>query len=820
MKRTSVAVCLSCLICLAYVSTPTPRVSAQATAGANDARTLRLAGLKAVVNVRRDARGVPYVEAANEDDLYFAQGYVTAGDRLWQMDLLRRTARGELSEIFGAAALEEDKRQRVYGFAQLSQAMEASLPSDARRALEAYARGVNAYIDSLDAKSLPAEFRLLQYRPRPWTVADSLVVGKNLAEALTTSWQTDLVRASLADLPPDKRAALLPEVSPLDVLVVGRDRTKAKGPERSATKSTTFLNVGAETLGAASEAAQSSERTLARVGLYAEARAASNNFVVSGARTKSGRPMLENDPHLSASAPSIWYMTHLSAPGLRVAGVTVPGAPGVIVGHNERVAWGVTNLGADVQDVYVEKFDPQNPRRYQTPQGWRDAEVRREEIRVRRNPASPETEVVPFDVTVTRHGPVFLEREGARYSLRWSALDPQSQEFAGLFALGRTHDWKEFTRALGSYNGPSLNFVYADADGHVGYYGAGRVPVRKSGDGSLPYDGATDAGEWTGYVPFAQLPHLFDPPSGLIVTANQRVTGGDFPIFLTHEWAQPYRARRILDLLQTRRKLTAEDLLAVAGDNYSFGGATFARGVVAATTELTPAAEADPLAGKWQAALAELKAWDGMMSPDSRAAVVAAQMRAAFRRRILNAALGAERARNFSWDNLDVLLDRLVIERPAGWLPSEFRSYAELLRACYADARQALTQRIGEDELRWTWGNWAQVRFPHPLAAVPVVGQQFMLKPFPQSGSGYVSGVGPTVNAGSFVSMRMVADLGDWDATRQGIAPGQSGDPSSPHWSDQLADWRAVTPQVFRFGPAAVRAAATETLVLTPAGTR
>src|SRR3712207_1561202 len=251
-------------------------------------------------------------------------------------------------------------------------------------------------------------------------------------------------------------------------------------------------------------------------------------------------------------------MIHLSAPGLRVAGVTAAGTPGIIIGHNERVAWGLTNLGPDVQDVYREKFDPQNPRRYMTPEGWREAEVRREEIKVRKSPATPETETVAHEVLVTRHGPVVLQRGGEAYALRWTALRPDSEEFGAFYPLNRARNWREFQDALAAYRAPTMNFVYADVDGHIGYYGAGQVPVRRSGDGSLPYDGATDAGEWQSFIPFAELPHVFDPPSGIIVTANSRVVGRDYPHYLTNHWAPPTRARRILDLLTAKKRLTAD----------------------------------------------------------------------------------------------------------------------------------------------------------------------------------------------------------------------------------------------------------------------
>ncbi|MGB7924305.1 MAG: penicillin acylase family protein [Pyrinomonadaceae bacterium] len=810
MKRRPIVLCLTLCLSLATLAASLPiRAQQQTLPQANT--TLRLAGLRESVTVRRDERGIPYIEAANETDIYFAQGYVTASDRLWQMDLLRRSARGELAEIFGKSVLDEDKRHRIYGFAKVAEAEVAGASVQARVILEAYARGVNAFIASRDAKSWPLEFLVLQYTPRPWTPADSLLVIKMFAEALNTTWDTDIMRAALAGLPAAKRDALLPETSPLDVLVVGRDRAKRKGATAGPRpRPSTVQASDAATLRALAEIKETTARSLERIGLYAERLAASNNWVVSGARTASGKPLLANDPHLPSSAPSIWHMAHLSAPGLRVAGVTAPGLPGITIGHNASIAWGFTNVGPDVQDLYIEKFDTANPRRYMTPAGWREAEVRREEIKVRKSFISPETETVMLDVTVTRNGPIIFEKQGVRYALRWTALDPKLNEAEGFQGLNLARNWQEFRAAVSRYTGPMQNMVYADTDGHIGYYAAGRVPLRKSGDGSLPYDGGGDAGEWTGYIPLDKLPHLFDPPSGIIVTANQRIVGNDYPYHLTHEWAAPYRARRIHDLLQAKQKLTAEDFRAIQGDTYSIPGHLFAREAVK-TARAGAAISGDD---KWRETLRLLEEWDGHVKASSRAAALAATMRTAFSRRIFEAALGADLAKEYDWSNDDTLIDRIITERPREWLPKEFKDYAELLRACHTEARSTLTERLGADETQWTWGGFTQARFPHPLAGAPLIGERFLIPPFPQNGSG---GNTVTVNVGRHVSMRLIADTKDWDKTQQGIAPGQSGDPSSPHWKDQLDDWRAVTPRAFPFTSAAVESAAKETFILAPA---
>jgi penicillin amidase len=484
--------------------------------------------------------------------------------------------------------------------------------------------------------------------------------------------------------------------------------------------------------------------------------------------------------------------------------------PGVILGHNDRVAWGFTNVGPDVQDLYVEKFDPANAKRYQTPSGWQDAVIRREEIKVRKGYMSAEHDVVTHEVTVTQHGPIIFEGDGKRYALRWTALNPAKNNGDLQYALNRARNWKEFNTALESFTAPTQNIVYADVDGHIGYHAAGVIPIRKSGDGSVPYDGSTDDGEWTSYIPISKLPTLFDPPSGIIVTANQRIVGTDYPYFLTHSWAQPYRARRIFELLSEKPKLSIEDFRRVLGDVYAIAGVTFTREVVKTLRpKVTPTEE------KLWVTLDAFEKWDGQVDAESNVALIASQMRLAFRSRVLRAALDPDLTRTYGWANFDTTLDRILKEQPAAWLPKEFATYADLLRASYDDAIRNLTNNLGPDQTKWTWGEQVKARFPHPLSAAPLIGAQYTVPPFPQNGTGGL--IGATVNVGASVSMRLIADTSDWDKSQQQIALGESGLPKSPHWSDQLADWRAVTPREFPFTPAAVSKATKQTLVLEPA---
>ena len=804
MKRQFTTVSLTLSLCLSTLlasGAPTP-ARADGADKQTKRSTIRIAGLRADVIVRRDDRAIPYIEASNEEDLYFAQGYVLASDRLWQMDLLRRTASGELSEVLGPSTLEEDKRRRKFGFATLAEQVAGRLSRPVRLALQSYARGVNAFIESIDQKDLPREFRTLGYKPRPWRPADSLVIGKLFAESLSTSWHTDLVRAALAGLPKERRDQLLLRTSPLDVVIVDSDRAGKAGAMNRAAASAGAQSITPEILAEASKSIALTRRSLERVGLGTEGLAASNNWVVSGQLSATGKPLLANDPHLEPSAPSIWYMLHLSAPGLRAAGVTIPGAPGIFIGHNEQMAWGITNVGADVQDLYAERFDSQDPTRYMTPTGWRTAQVRREVIKVRKSLLDPTLSTVALDVTVTRNGPIILDSKGVRYALAWPTLELSANELDVYYYVGRARDWQDFRGALSRYTGFPLNFVYADTEGHIGHWAAGHYPVRRRERGSAPHDGATDAGDWVGFIAFEQTPHVYNPPTGVIVTANNRIVGTGYPHYITESWVAPYRARRIYNLLTAKQRLSVEDFRAIQADTYSFPDAIFSGEVVKL------ARKADKDSPEWRHVLDAFDGWNAMMNIDSHAMALSIMMRGAFQRRVAALALGDELMQVYDWRNANPFFDHVITTRPPEWLPKEFDSYEALLLACYRDALETLTKRLGPDKERWRWGNLINVRFRHPLAEVPLIGQGFRVEPFPQNGGGQA------VNKGASVSMRFIADVSDWDNTRLGIALGESGNPLSPHWKDQLDDWRSVNPRTFPFTEKAVARAAREALIL------
>lgn len=747
----------------------------------------QIAGLTDKVTVRKDARSIPYIEAKNDTDVYFAQGFVTASDRLWQMDLMRRVARGEMSEVFGKSQLEEDKRWRRFNFAKISEDSLAQLSPELRKALDSYAAGVNAYIASLDAATLPVEFKILQYKPREWRAADSVVIGKVLADALSTTWRADLMRASVQSFPKDKLADLNNQVTPFDVILFGSDTKPAKTKTQAK-----HIDISESLLAKADLEEKLRQNSLELLGLYAEELAASNNWVISGKNTADGKPILANDPHLAPTAPGIWYLAHLSSPTLRVSGVALPGVPGIILGHNDSIAWGATNVGPDVQDLYVETFNEKGE--YKTPSGWTASTVRKEIIKVRPNPLKTDTEDVVFEVIETRNGPIVVQDGGKQYALKWTAFDPKNTEFEAFYLWNRAKSWDDFKNGLRKYGGATQNFIFADTKGNIGWYAASKIPIRRVGDGSLPYDGSTTDGDWVGTIPFEELPNLYNPASGLIVTANQRIVGTSYKYPQMVHDAASWRARTIFDALNGKKNLTIEGSREVQHNIFNLPISNFAKDVVKINGASAPTIEL-------------LKNWDGRMSADSRAALLANEIRNCVVNKIAEAnkpvPASVIRERVLYW---------ALPEKAARWLPAEFKSYEDLTMACDSTARTQLAdpKRFGPDETSWTWGRSFVSRFPHPLAVAPLIGQQFATPAVPIDGSGN------SPNVGSGVSMRHVTSPGNWDATHFIIPLGQSGDPKSAHFKDQFDTWRTGAPAIFPFTKAAVESAAKTTVVLTP----
>lgn len=753
--------------------------------------TLSVSGLKENVIVRRDDRLIPYIEAKNDADLYFAQGFVTAQDRLWQMDLYRRVARGTTAELFGDAALNEDKRWRRFGFSELVKETYKNFSPEYKAVLDNYARGVNAYIATLDKDSMPTEFKILQYQPADWKPTDSLIIGKILSDALSTSWYADATRAKFKDLPKEQFNELFIEKTPFDVLVVGKDFEEVQSPKSKV--QSRVLQMDETVYNAALEDIKVRKSSLEKIGFYQEFNAASNNWVISGKRTLDGKPILANDPHLRPSAPSIWYMSHLTSYNSRVSGVTFPGVPGVVLGHNQFIAWGATNLGPDVQDLYIEEFNEKNE--YKTEKGFVSAKVRTEEIKVRKKLLKPETEIVKLEVLETDDGVIIQEIGSKKIALKWTALDSKNNDFEAFYELNRAKDWNDFKAALKNYGGATQNFVYADVKGNIGFHNGGAIPVRSSGDGSFPYDGAKNEGKWTGYIPFEELPSSYNPPEGFIVTANQRLAGDSYKHFLGHGWAAPYRARRIYQLLQANTKMTIADNMDIQRDIYSISFANFAREIV----KLEAASDES---------LKILRGWDGKMSSDSAAALLVDEIRKEFLKNVLVGTLGAEKANAYQWSNQASFTDWLLREKPADWLPKNFASYKKLLVKSDETARAKIAAKFGTDGTKQTWGEAYKIRFSHPLAAAPLIGSVFAIETFPYYGNS------TTPNVGAAVSMRHVTMPGNWDETRQGITLGESGNPRSPFYKDQLDNWRTGNTPIFPFSKEAVEKAAKKVVLM------
>ncbi|MGB6745680.1 MAG: penicillin acylase family protein, partial [Terracidiphilus sp.] len=526
-----------------------------------------LAGLSAPVMVRRDAHGVPHIDAATQDDLFVAQGYVTAQDRLWQMDAFRRNSEGELAEVMGSSLVKHDETQRVLRMGRVAQRIYDHLPAEDRSCMDDYARGVNLFI-AQHPDSLPVEFRLLRYKPKPWTGVDSIAVGLMMVQTLDTHAAAKLGRSHVAARlhNPRLEADLYPVGSWRDHPPTGIEvDLSAPHPEPPPSTDDDEDEPTETRLAPFSDTPGGMKALLALLGLPTcdGCAVGSNEWVVAGNHTANGKPLLANDMHLDFSVPSVWYMADLRAPGFHAAGVTLPGFPMIIAGHNDHVAWGFTDLMADVQDLYVEKLDGKG--NYLAPgMSWQPLSIDREVIHVRGG------NDVTIDVKSTDHGPIvnpILTIDDSRtIALKWNLYDP-AQGTLPLYEMNTASNWTEFSAALAQWCWPAQNVVYADDQGHTAYQAIGRVPLRPAGLAGVPID--DNAHEWQGYIPFDDMPHAVDPPSGFLATANSRVTTPQSPYPLTLEWIDPYRVERIYKVLDGRDQLTPKDMLATQIDIYS-----------------------------------------------------------------------------------------------------------------------------------------------------------------------------------------------------------------------------------------------------------
>jgi penicillin amidase len=793
--------------------------------------SVRLSGLAGPVRVVRDAQGVPHITAASLEDLFFAQGYVTAQDRLWQMDVSRRWGAGEVSEVLGRRTLLHDREQRILGVRLVAERSAAALSERDRAYWSAYARGVNAYIET-HRQNLPIEFRVLRYQPRPWTVVDSFLCGANMAQALNHwLYSSELAHERvLAKLGPELAADLYPNKSwrdhppgetpyPLDAPPSDEEdeqvpeRTPSRIPARNKKVSSLFKPFDPP----------------ATFDEPAPVVPGSNNWAISGEHTVTGKPLLSNDMHLVNTIPNTWYEAHLQVRGgnggFDVAGFTIPGMPFVIVGHNQRIAWGFTNLGPAVEDLYVENVNSNGE--YQTLSGWQPLQRRHEVIHVKGEPDHG------LEVLATRHGPLVTDLVGGEtrpIALKWTLFDgPMTTPF---FDINAAQNWEQFRQAFAQFSGPSQNAVYADVDGHIGYQATGHIPLRASGDGSLPVSGADDAHEWTGYIPFEHLPSVFDPPNGIIVTANGRIAPDNYLYVLSNEWGSPYRTERINRLLSSGKKFAAADMLKIQTDVFSEFDHFCADRFVYAVDH------ADNASPQARAAANMMRGWDGRVTVDAAAPTVVTAVRRELWRMLLEPHLGpaedspatANAATNatvmpqpvrgwqqYSWFMSPVALENLLMKRPARWLPAGYRTYDELLLAA---VEAAMAQKDPPRDFKstparpWHWGTQHRIDLRHPLfGALPVLGRWFGTGDHPLAGDGETvqqirRGLGP--------SERMTVDFADLDNSNLNIVTGESGQIFSPHFMDQWKAWYEGTSFHLAFSDAAVQSAKRHELILQP----
>jgi penicillin amidase len=763
--------------------------------------SLLVARLSKPVTIARDAVAVPYIDAATEADALFALGYVHAQDRLWQLTFNRRIAQGRIAEIAGAAALDTDRFLRTLGVYRAAQSAAQRLDPQTRRYLDAYAAGINAYLANRTGP-LPPEFLLTRSpAPEPWQAADSIAWALMMALDLSRTYRDELVRLRLASrlsraeidefkppYPGDEPAAIAdyPEI----YRALGLFRPM---PATSRREPGTLRDESLETFAALDEAPG--------IG--------SNNWVISGARTSTGKPLLANDPHLGFTTPSVWYFARLRAPDLEVFGATLPGVPYVLLGRNPWVAWGFTNTGPDVQDLYIERINPDRPDEYQTPDGYARFETRMERIEVRG------ADAVDHVVRSTRHGPVLsgvldsVDRliDGSRYvlAMRWSALEEDDSTLVALRGMNRAHNAKEFVAALASFGLAMQNVVFADVDGNIGFVAAGRTPIRRRDNdlkGQVPSPGWDAKYDWSGWVAYSELPRSINPKSGLIVTANQKITPPGYSHYLTSDWFLPYRADRIRELLEARPKHDVASFRRVQGDVVSLA----ARDFMQALRALAP----HPSTSAGQLALARLSAWDGTMSADAPEPLLFHAWLRHLRARIFNDDLGPLASdlvapSELTFATLQVLRGAT---HARDWCddrttPDRRETCAELAGEALDQAATELAKETGRDPLGLKWGEAHRAVHEHrPFSNVPILRDWFELA-VPAPGDTFTVNVGQLgLRAGSdwrapYVtrhgpSLRAIYDLssgatGEWIYTT-----GQVGHPFADNYGDLLQLWRRV----------------------------
>lgn len=720
--------------------------------------TLSVHGLTAKVEVFRDANGVPHIEAKSMKDLFMAQGFVTAQDRMFQMDLSRRQASGMLSEVIGEKTIQRDKFFRTLGLRRAAEASYNEYSPEMKQYLEWYAKGVNAYLKQAKKdNTLPIEFMLVGYEPKEWTAVDSLVIGKYMAFDLGGHWEGQAFRYYLMQAFSKEKALDLFPGYPKDAPAILEDLETADIDFEKSFADSVIPNF----------------------------HNGSNNWVVAGSKTESGKPLLANDPHLSLGTPSIWYQSHLKAQDYEVSGVIFAGIPGIIVGHNNTIAWGVTNVGPDVQELYVEKRNPKDPYEFQYLANWEKAEVIDEIIKVK------DKADVNHEVIITRHGPVISEfahhdKPGTALALKWTALQP-SKELEAVIMMNRSKNWKQFEKALESFHTPAQNFVFASTDGTIAYKANGLIPIRKQDYTSMPVPGWTDQYEWKGYIPWNELPTRVNPANGYIATANNKVTTDSYPYHISDTFAQPYRQQRIVEVLEGKEKLSVKDMQHLQFDQKNKQAEEMLPILIEHVMK-------EPLTKKEKDVLTVLKKWNKVDSKESAAPLIFHIWMDRFSDVLFKDEISDEMLKMF--DGREQVVDELIRKantgQPGPWI-TEHGGLAKVTQNSFKSMISVISEEYGEDLSKWKWGDFHTLTFEHPLSAIKPLNLLFNPKTQAMGGSRVTVGVagwnretGDITHGGAW---RMVIDMDDPSKAYHVVGPGQSGHVLSPWYDDQAKDW-------------------------------
>ena len=731
--------------------------------------TIHLPGPRSTVEILRDRWGVPHIYADDLHDLFFAQGFVHAQDRLWQMELNRRTATGRLSEIFGPVALDTDRATRTFGFDRLGRADWADAGQEVRSAVLAYAEGVNAFLASPTSR-MPIEFTLLGHKPEPWQPEDSVAFSRVMIWQLSHAWYSEILRARVIDAVGSEHAADLEIHYP-----AGNPVALPHGIE--------FNRLRAD------------GGRIAEGGPFLTRAMGSNAWTVAGSRSTTGKPFLCNDMHLTLMLPAIWYLVHMKCGPLEVSGASLPGFPFVLVGHNARIAWGTTLAFTDAEDVFIEEFSKDEPSHYRFRGEWRRAEVVPEAIRVKGRP-EPHVE----NVLLTHHGPVISDVVGEpsrRLAVCSMALRPASI-MEGYRRLDLANGWDDFVEAMRYIEAPQLNMAYADVEGNTGYWMTGKVPVRESGEGSVPAPGWTGEQEWVGEVPFEEMPHALNPADGILVTTNHRIVGDDYPHFLGQVWMNGFRARRILEILSSPRPLGPDDFHKLHVDFSCIPGVELA-GLLSGT------ASDDPTV---RMALGLLETWDGVLSPDSVGGTVYEVVRYHLVRNLLEPGLGPDLTLNLMGRGFHPLLmpanefyghDTVALLRllkePASWWVHQAGGLQALIEGSLRQSVDWLRAHLGADPRAWQWGKIHRAIFPHAMGIQKPLDRVFNLGPIPIGGDTdtpcqtAIVPDDPYDNKAWAPTFRQIVDLEDLSRSEVIVPPGQSGQIGSRHYGDLAGPW-------------------------------